>query len=541
MKKPAVAILSVVATLAIVGAGVGTVAALKHNDVRMPWDNMLVPDDATFGIMRNEDGEFVRTGAAVGLKAGINGERNDFDHVGPWSKIKTVQIGDEIAVRIPKYYQNAQGTAISLTKQDSTWSVPAAFLDKNGNEKDHFDYGAYAIQVDKDGAAHSQEGGAVTNGLSLNAYRAAAKKTFKSTSENKAHIASYAEYSSVIQLMAIEFGTPRFQDKLPGVRANMYATVDATIQTKGEKNVIYLADKGQFAVGMPIQFGEGGYQGWGVGFTKTLGNGVIKSITRKNVEVPVEATSASSAASTSSEESTSEEQKETEIRKLFAVEIDFGDDLDVAAIIAAEKRNGYDGQFTILSAAFEKGFVNNHGKGSIRVTERLTDADSDSSAKYRQSFTYRGIENVYGVYQQWLDGITSLYDSETQEINVMTCLDPAKFENANNEAETANGYKTILTFGQSDIKSFLWEGTEVKDGFVVPTKAEHSYNGGSTVPEYALGHGYVYLYSTPGFRAFYTGAVMDYGSSALNGAFLLNGNVDSSSVIGFFAARLSFE
>jgi|GEM_PF-2769216 len=536
MKKGAVAVLSVAATLAIVGAGVGTIAALKHNNVPMPWDAYVVPEDATFGIDKNEDGEFVRTGAAIGLKAGINGERNDFDHVGPWSKIKTVQIGDEIAVRIPKYYQNAKGTAISLVKQDSTWSVPAAFLDKNGNEKDHFDYGAYAINVDKDGAAHSQEGGAVTNGLSLNAYRAAAKKTFKSTSENKAHIASYAEYSSVIQLMAIEFGTPRFQDKLPGVRANISNTVDTTIQIKGKKNVIYLADKGQLAAGMPFEFVEGEYRGyWAI--NKMLAIGTIKSIHKENVEVEVE-TSATSAAST---EASAEDSTETEIRKLWAVELEAEDDIDVGAIIATEKKNGYEGQFGFFSAAYENGFVNNHGKGSIRVTERLTDADNDSSAKFRQSFSYRGIENVYGNYYQWLDGITSLYDSETQEINVMTCLDPAKFENANNEAETANGYKTILTFGQSDIKSFLWEGTEVKDGFVVPTKAEHSYNASSTVPDYALGLGYVLLDAASGFRAFCTGAFMGDGGVANYGAFRLSGSNDSSSGNGYYAARLSFE
>ena len=537
MKKPAIAILSAAATLAIVAAGVGTVAALRHNDVRMPWDNMLIGEDAAFGIMMNEDGEFVRTGAAIGLKAGVNGAKNDFDKVGPWAKIETVKIGDEVAVRIPKYYQNSTGTAISLTKQDSTWSVPAAFLDKNGNEKDHFDYGAYAIQIDKNGGAHSQEGGAVTNGLSLNDYRAAAKKTFKTTSENKAHIASYAEYSSVIQLMAIEFGTPRFQDKLPGVRANISNTVDETIQTKGEKNVIYLADKGQLAAGMPFEFVEGSYRGyWAV--DKMLAIGTIKSIKKQNIEVEVEASSQSEESSSESEASVA---PETEIRKVWAVELETNDEIDVGAIIATEKRNGYNGQFGFFSAAYENGYVNNHGKGSIRVTERHTDADNDSSAKYRQSFSYRGIENVYGNYYQWLDGITSLYDSETGNVNVMTCLDPAKFENANNEAETANGYKTILTFGQNDNKSFFWEGTEVKGGFVVPTKAEHSYQGQSNVPDYALGHGFVNLYTSSGFRAFYTGANHDSGGYAFSGAFRLDGFNDSSSGNGNCAARLSFE
>ncbi len=540
MKKPAVAFLSVVATLAIIGAGVGTVAALKHNDIRMPWENMLVGDDATFGIMQNEDGEFVRTGAAIGLKAGINGEKNDFDKVGPWAKIKTVQIGDEIAVRIPKYYQNATGTAISLTKQDSTWTVPAAFLDKNGNEKDHFDYGAYAIQVDKNGAAHSQEGGAVTNGLSLNDYRAAAKKTFKAKDENKAHISSYAEYSSVIQLMAIELGTPRFQDKLPGVRANISNTVDETIQIKGEKNIIYLADKGNLAAGMPFEFVEGSYRGyWAV--DKVLAMGTIKSIHKKNIEVEIEASSQSVDSSASSTEEEDSAEPETEIRKVWEVELETEDEIDVAAIIAAEKKNGYSGQFGFFSAAYENGFVNNHGKGSIRVTERLTDADNDSSAKFRQSFSYRGIENVYGNYYQWLDGITSLYDSETGDVNVMTCLDPAKFENANNEAEEAPGYKTILTFSSDDNKSFLWEGTTVKDGFVVPTKAEHPYTGQSAVPDYALGHGCVDLTTYGGFRAFCTGANQGCGGGAYYGAFQLYGGSDSSYENGNYAARLSFE
>ena len=538
MKKKGVAILSVAATLAVIGAGVGTVAALKHNNVRMPWDNLLLGDDAVFGIDRNEDGDFVRTGDARGLRFGINGAANDFDKVGPWAKIKTVHYGDEVAVRIPKFYQNSKGTSISLTKQDSTWTVNAAFLDKDGKEKDYFDYGAYAVDVDKDGVAHSREGAIVTPGLSLEAYRAAAKKTFKSTSDSQAYVSTYAEYSAIIQLMSIEFGTTQIEKTLNGVRANMYQQIDEDIQQKGDKNVVYVADKGQFAVGMPFEFCTGSYRGY-VAEKKILAHGTIKSIKRKTltVEVAQSSTEASSSEASSTSESA---EPETEDVKVWAIELDC-DEIDVAAALAAERRNDNNNTAFLISVAHETGHVNNNGKGSIRLAERMTDADVDTSAKFRQEFSYRGIENVYGVYLQWVDGFTTLLQQDGS-VDVMYCLDPAKFANADHEATAAAGWKTLINIPQAELDNYsgkFWTGANVENGFILPdTTDSPNYTGQSGFMPGTLGKGQVYINATGGFRAFLVGCSCSSGG-ACNGAFYLNG-VDPSDAYDNSAARLSF-
>lgn len=470
MKKSSIALLSIFATVAAAAAAGAGIAVARNNGVTMPWDKQ--PDTtASYGIMRNEDGEFVRTGAAKGMKAGINGERNDFNKVGPWSKVKTVEVNGNTMVRFHKWYQNADGSAISLTKLDHTWTVPAAFLDKNGKEKDYFDYSAFAVNVDSKDKATAVEGDLPKVGLSLDEYREYAANA-------KGHVATYAEYSAIFQLAAIEFGTTNLSTVFKGIQASEQVDVDITMQKKGETNTIYVEDKGILQAGMPFQLIEKTNQG-SYPVEKTIIAGTIKSITRKNVDF---ASSASSG----------EEQEEDE-RKVYVIKLDC-DEIDVRAKLNKEQDDGFQGEFAIFSATYVNGYVNGHGKGTSRVTDRHTNPDNDNKSRFRQSFSYRGIENFYGGYPQYLEGITAVTDGNGG-LNVLVSKDPSKFANAtigtNLNPTEIDGYDFLMNTPASKVGSqWFWGAIKLKDGYIIPDVDKSIEADGATeLPEDALGEG----------------------------------------------------
>ena len=441
---------------------------------------LVVTDSGVYGIERDQGAyTFHRTDDAVGLQAGINGAQNDFDTRGPWALMKYQSVNGNYVVSVPKYYTNETGTKVSLVKQDDTWHVPAAFLNADGTEKDWFHYGAYPMSLDSSGKAQSMTNVMPRSTITFDQFRTAAAAA-------GGHVSTYAEYSSIIQLMSIELGTTHIDDTLEGIRSQVKITVNKSIQ-ENVANVLYVDDVGDFVEGMPFEILDQN--------NLAIGWGTIAAV---------------------DDEST---------KKSIA----FSDTtINMATLISSEASKGHTGDISFRSMGYPNGYLHYHGRGSIRTT----DAINPKNETLTKAFSYRGIENPYGQYVQWVDGIASKKVAGGN-VELLTCKDLTKLSNANASATNAVGYETIATIESGNLNAwkYVTQWDVNADGYFYP-------NAIGSSPVY--GKGGLYVANGDGYFAFFVGANFGNESNPGSGPFLLVGNYRSSYGDAGRGARLSF-
>ena len=158
------------AAIGVVGFAAGMIK--KNIEVEQQEKVYSVTWDLTKDTTKGKRGD-----DAVGMVAGINGEKNDFDSAYPWKSIK--RIADEngdVFTRIPKYYEKFEMSASKLTYSISPsarkgFHVAPAFM-QGEKEIPYIDIGSYEASIDKQGHLRSVSGVMPeTTGHTLDQYR----------------------------------------------------------------------------------------------------------------------------------------------------------------------------------------------------------------------------------------------------------------------------------------------------------------------------------------------------------------------------------
>lgn len=146
-------------TLTVLGA-VGFAIGMIRKDVEVKEKEKVysVTWDLTKDTPKGKRGD-----DAVGMVAGINGEKNDFDSAYPWKSIQRVtdENGD-VFTRIPKYYEKLEMSESKLTYSISPsarkgFHVAPAFM-QGDKEIPYIDIGSYEASIDKQGHLRSVSG-----------------------------------------------------------------------------------------------------------------------------------------------------------------------------------------------------------------------------------------------------------------------------------------------------------------------------------------------------------------------------------------------
>lgn len=182
-------------------------------------------------------GGLTRADAAVGLVAGVDGAKNDFDNVGPWAKMtKVTDSNGNVFVRIPKTYirkqvnGNGQNWSVSLVAPvnipggqngqsmvdtASGWYRPTLFWDYTNNvELPYVDVAAYLATSVNDTLV-SKSGLTPTSSLTINQFRQQAVANNSGSTKGYSLI-DYATVDLLTALFVVEFGTINSQSIMRG-------------------------------------------------------------------------------------------------------------------------------------------------------------------------------------------------------------------------------------------------------------------------------------------------------------------------------------
>lgn len=168
----------------------------------------------------------VRKDDAVGMVAGINGAKNDFDNVYPWKAIKDVtdENGD-VFVRIPKYY--VKNTLVEAGKFTISISpearkgyhiAPAFAREENGEMviSDYIDVGKYEASLTEDQHLKSVSGVyPMVDELNISEARTIAEADGNELFDWRQNLA-------VQTLFMVEFATPDSQGLMSGLTQGLY-------------------------------------------------------------------------------------------------------------------------------------------------------------------------------------------------------------------------------------------------------------------------------------------------------------------------------
>lgn len=162
--------------LSIAGLGLvgGAVAGIRQAVIHAEKNKVYsVAFDLTSGKAKGKRGD-----DAVGMVAGINGEKNDFDNAYPWKAIKEFKDGNGDAFgRLPKFYEKivykvGESLEYSVTSAPKKgYHVAPAFI-QGDKELDYVDIATYEASIDKEGRLRSVSGVMPeTTGHTLDQYR----------------------------------------------------------------------------------------------------------------------------------------------------------------------------------------------------------------------------------------------------------------------------------------------------------------------------------------------------------------------------------
>lgn len=205
------------------------VKAKSQNVVGLSSDsnvaNINYVDNQIYGVSWNQSSSptLTRTDSAVGMVAGINGSRNDFDNTELWGGMQRVTDSyGNVFVRIPKFYiKKTQSSGlstwqVSLIKRDSSWYLPKCFYNfTTNNEIPYVDVGAYLADININ-LLESKTGKIPSNGCTIDQFRQYAKNNGNGYQQLDIHV-----WDVLQTLFTVEFATLDSQSVMYGNSINL--------------------------------------------------------------------------------------------------------------------------------------------------------------------------------------------------------------------------------------------------------------------------------------------------------------------------------
>lgn len=226
-----------VTLLVLVGAGVvGAAAALTKGFTQAPKfravDELITKNNVYSVEFKDDELEGTRLDSAAKLKAGINGEANSFDHVYPWSEMRTVKDSSgDVFVKIPKFYEKIEfteeGKKISITGSERKgFHVHPAFI-QGDKEVDEIQIGAYEASFRENSSGLASVSGKTPAGSkTLDEFRALAEAEGNT-------LFDWRQHQALQSLFAVEFATLDSQSLMRG--GVEYVCVYASAQDEGNE------------------------------------------------------------------------------------------------------------------------------------------------------------------------------------------------------------------------------------------------------------------------------------------------------------------
>ena len=539
--KGKTALIIIISALVAGGAVAGGFAIKRYlddNAVAMPWSKEQFKDTYVGArIYKDGDTDPIHTGAAANFKAGVNGERNDFDAYPVFGEMKQAKDknGNWI-VKIPEHYVKVIDTATYTEYQMAPTKLDDTFLKVEAHS-----VGAYKANVTFDskgkGTMHSAKGLYPSFDFTKTEGAAHAKNA-------GGYLTTYNEAMDLNFLMMVEFATDDLSDVFAGFSAAQTMediAFDIDLQKTGKTNVVRIdAENFQQMLGnrklseviIPgftsfcIQE-DGGYVSSDIA--------TVTAIKKTNVEIQEETSESSSA----SAETVSHNVYELTIDKT----INFENEKTVLAKRWADrqKADGVEepdedemGGLVIQLGNYVKNGLTDGLKGTSHELKSINGVDLPQGMR---PFAYRGVENWYGGLYEWLDGVqVKTVDSEDAERrgSFLQVCDNKELMGESKAADSKTpDYKTVFE-GASGYIEGLTEGNETSP-FVI--------SGVSNSAEGTL-HDYIYMRDASSSteavtnRPVYRGSYWYDGDDG--GAFYLCGGDEFSGWDYGFGARLGF-
>lgn len=337
---------------------------------------------------------------AVGMVAGINGEKNDFDSAYPWKSIQRVtdENGD-VFTRIPKYYEKLEMSESKLTYSISPsarkgFHVAPAFM-QGEKEIPYIDIGSYEASIDKQGHLRSVSGVMPeTAGHTLDQYRELAE-----ASGNQ--LFDWRGNQALQGLFLVEFATLDSQVVMSGetqYSAYVHELTSEEIEGKKLKTFTVAMDETMFIDGETDS----------VKFAKVNNDaGHVEVYLDHTANEDVEGDESFSNVKSVKLASYELNANETDI-----VEVTLKEAIDVSRMSEGEG----------ITLSF--GCYNPHKTGSSDGRKGSSNGASLKSLEVT-SMNYRGVENWYGNTWTWCDGLATYMDENDQKF-ICVSLDAMK-------------------------------------------------------------------------------------------------------------------
>ena len=219
-KKNNKLVTGVVVTLVAAGV-VGGTAALTKGFTEKPKLNVvdkILSKEKIYSVQfESGEAEGKRLDAAVGLEAGINGQKNDFDNIYPYSEMKRVKdvYGNEF-IDIPLFYEKIDilpdhSVKYSITGVETKGFNPAPMFIQGDDIVEHVQIGAYEASFannNRDLASVSHATAAVN--ITMDAARTLAK-------HHGNYLFDWRQNQALQTLFVVEFATLDSQDVMRGI------------------------------------------------------------------------------------------------------------------------------------------------------------------------------------------------------------------------------------------------------------------------------------------------------------------------------------
>ena len=454
----------------VLGAA-GAAIALTNNPVKdYVYDNAR--SDKYLGIEFGADGKATRLGAAEGLEAGINGEKNTFDTAPVYRKIQTYTSNGEKIWKTADFYfkHTVSGTVGSADfkerfyvcekKLDDTWSLPDAFKDAKGENRGYFTLGCYKASLSEDGKKlFSKTGDYPATYISMEKSRELAKA-------NKATVAELRKVDAAEILAMIEFGKRDLKEAMAGV--TNYQGFDSNIDSEindvtGSATVLRFAYTDTYD-----NLIKSCVPGFGIQLENDNDNEVFANRTIKDVKIANYVKSSGTATSASASSAAA---------GVRCAEITLDKAIDMKAYMAWCATFG-DGTSAEVCSNYVKNGLADNLKGS---SHELTEINGYKLPEGMRPFSYRGLENLWGVTYEWADGAAKVVqDSATvskQKAVLATCLDPDMYGEAVTGATVLPDYKDAYTLTETagDVGAFQSDNENASGYLVMGQKVDKGY------------------------------------------------------------------
>ena len=543
-KSKAKTVILVLATALIAGGAVAGGFAIKkyvdENAIAMPWSEKQF-ENTYVGVRLYHDGETdpVRLGAAANFKAGINGERNDFDAYPVFSGMKQHKNkSSDFVVTIDEHYVKTVATAnytdymMSPTKLDDTWIKVGAH-----------DVGSFQANLTKDskgkGTFHSQKDTYLSAGFT----KVQAAEYAKNAG---AYLTTYTESMDVNYLMTIEFATDNLQDVFSGYTnapcLDEELAFDLELQDTGKTNIFrveadalndLLGDRKVADMFIP------GFTSFNIIENSHYTSSSVATVTGvKKVNYTKKAASSSSS-SASSEEAETVNCYEITLDK----SVKFEDEIHAMEADYKIAEDDEDAEIDVDSLYAEIGIYAKNGltDGLKGTSHELRSINGIELEKGRRPFAWRGIENWYGNVYEWLDGVQTKAVSSEDEDKAGSFLQVCDDKDLMGESKAADSktpdYKTVFSVTSGNTSGWisgLAEGNDVNPFIIAGTQN----NAPGSLNDYLYMPGFNTNSESATLRPVFRGSYWSSGSNG--GAWFLRGLDDFDSALNSLGARLGF-